>query len=254
MISAAETREKLPVKCQQNKVKKMDFTNFDFDVDLDLIDLELVWLTHKPLNCPECIDSLATSIGMHDYALPPLGPEPVAESLKMHDYAKKPSKEEAMEFDFIDVEKVEVKTEHENEEDQSPTLCQKCHLSHDPAYICNFPQDYKCKKCGKMFNSPSCLKRHESTHTKEKNYFCPQCGKGFARRDVLRRHIRMHNGEKPYECELCGKRFTDSGNLRCHEMTHFKARPHMCLNCGKRFKTKWYLEKHQQFQSCSSEN
>ena len=216
----------------------MDFSILDFDVDLDIIDLELAWLTHNPTNCPECIDSLATSIGMHDYALPPLEPEPVAESLKMHDYAKKPPT-----VTFIDVDQVQVKTEHGIEQDPLS-------VSHDPINH----EEYKCKKCGKFFNSPSCLKRHELTHTKEKNYFCPQCGKGFARRDVLRRHIRMHNGEKPYECELCGKRFTDSGNLRCHEMTHFKARPHMCLICGKRFKTKWYLEKHQQSRCSISEN
>lgn len=225
-----------------------DFTSsyLTDDVDLDLVDLGLTWLTlerdHKPDQCEECKHCLFTSLGMHDYALPPLDPEPIAESMKMHDYAS----EEV----FIDPLEVQVKIEEINTE---VIQCQKCGQRHDSAFICNVSEDHKCRKCGKGFKSQSCLKRHESTHVKEKNYFCPQCGKGFARRDVLARHIRMHNGIKPYECELCGKRFTDSGNLACHQQNiHFKMRNHLCLTCGKRFKSKWYLTKHQEHRCSES--
>ncbi|EJD00689.1 uncharacterized protein FOMMEDRAFT_47023, partial [Fomitiporia mediterranea MF3/22] len=54
---------------------------------------------------------------------------------------------------------------------------------------------HRCHMCGKMFNRPSSLKIHLTTHTGERPFPCPYpgCGRAFNVSSNMRRHFRTHN-------------------------------------------------------------
>ncbi|KAL5530872.1 hypothetical protein ACEPAF_7130 [Sanghuangporus sanghuang] len=55
---------------------------------------------------------------------------------------------------------------------------------------------HRCNLCGKLFNRPSSLKIHLTTHTGERPFPCPYpgCGRAFNVSSNMRRHFRTHNG------------------------------------------------------------
>ena len=73
-----------------------------------------------------------------------------------------------------------------------------------------------CSICGKLWVSPSMLKRHMTSHTGKKPFKCDRCGKAFSMKSTLEQHTTVHTGEKPYECGTCGLHFSYKANLKRH--------------------------------------
>eukprot|EP00049_Salpingoeca_infusionum_P015921 m.315985 g.315985 ORF g.315985 m.315985 type:complete len:799 (-) comp15977_c0_seq1:937-3333(-) len=55
-----------------------------------------------------------------------------------------------------------------------------------------------------------------------RQFKCKQCGRLFNSSSNLRRHVRSHFGTKPYGCRLCEKRFTTTVNRNKHEQQHWE--------------------------------
>ena len=53
-----------------------------------------------------------------------------------------------------------------------------------------------------------------------KSRTCPVCWKVFKAASFLKRHQVTHTGERNHECQICGKTFTQSSNLKRHHLTH----------------------------------
>ncbi|XP_058826336.1 zinc finger protein 700-like isoform X2 [Topomyia yanbarensis] len=83
------------------------------------------------------------------------------------------------------------------------------------------PEYNDCEICGQRIKGPkAALKKHQKTHTEEKNYICAVCGKGFTTQGYLRQHSIIHTDLMPFECSVCHRKFNNKYNMLTHEKKH----------------------------------
>lgn len=105
--------------------------------------------------------------------------------------------------------------------------------------------------CKKMFADSSNRKKHERTHSANRERFhCkePGCTKSYSTKTDLNLHIKTHRQDFPHKCSHpnCKKAFVRVSELYAHERTHDNIMPHCCNRCGKRFREKARLRRHQE--------
>ncbi|XP_055639382.1 zinc finger protein 28 homolog [Toxorhynchites rutilus septentrionalis] len=84
------------------------------------------------------------------------------------------------------------------------------------------PEYHDCEVCGQRIKGPkAALKKHQKTHTEEKNFICAVCGKGFTTQGYLRQHSIIHTDLMPFECSVCHRKFNNKYNMLTHEKKHF---------------------------------
>ena len=81
---------------------------------------------------------------------------------------------------------------------------------------------FKCSKCGKSFDKPTNLFRHEKIH--ERTFKCQQCEKELSTPSQLFKHEKLHamkeSNEKPFKCSHCERAFNRFDNMTAHEKIH----------------------------------
>lgn len=107
-----------------------------------------------------------------------------------------------------------------------------------------------CTKCGKIFLSMKCLKKHNCYAAKPKidfKHMCSTCGRLFPDRSKLKDHEQSHMGIMS-SCKFCGKQFLHKDSLRKHErMGHAQERRFSCNvdGCEWAFRYPQNLKRHQ---------
>ena len=85
-------------------------------------------------------------------------------------------------------EKVHTRAEERHQQEQDTRI----KLTHGQNVSDSDNKPYKCKYCGKSYNFPSELKRHEPVHTRQPNFKCQHCSRCFFHTGNLKQHEKMH--------------------------------------------------------------
>uniref|UniRef100_A0A1Q3F8D8 Putative c2h2-type zn-finger protein n=1 Tax=Culex tarsalis TaxID=7177 RepID=A0A1Q3F8D8_CULTA len=111
---------------------------------------------------------------------------------------------------------------------------------------------YNCSICNRGFGSKAILRRHEVSHSDERNHACDICGKGFKTKRAKAKHTKyMHTAPRNHSCEICNDSFTNSHRLRYHMNRHSGACPYKCRNgtegCNAAFPTPDGRQRHEEY-------
>ncbi|CDS41747.1 zinc finger protein [Echinococcus multilocularis] len=101
---------------------------------------------------------------------------------------------------------------------------------------------WKCRECGKTYNSSASLRMHQHSHSRQ--WKCRFCAKAFSRKWLLEGHERTHTGEKPFICPVCRRGFADRSNMRTHMQTHMAVKHCRCPHCPRSFIRRDLLIRH----------
>ncbi|KAG6460257.1 hypothetical protein O3G_MSEX011883 [Manduca sexta] len=102
-----------------------------------------------------------------------------------------------------------------------------------------------CGACGKKFNYPNQVLRHQKHfHMGEKSFKCQSCDMMFSSQANLTQHAIKHSTQREHKCEYCGKAFKWRKNLTTHIMMHLNNRRHVCSACDERFVQQTSLKYH----------
>lgn len=103
----------------------------------------------------------------------------------------------------------------------------------------------QCPMCPKSFNLRCHFTQHMNiVHSENRNFKCPICGKKYQTQELLEQHIEKHSGEKPFKCTQCDKSYNNKIDLKRHAKTHDEVLDHICQRCGWGFVRADHLEKH----------
>ncbi|XP_054655791.1 zinc finger protein 11-like [Dunckerocampus dactyliophorus] len=136
------------------------------------------------------------------------------------------------------------------------------------------PGNKTCPVCGKNFLRAAAMRRHQETHSENRDlrHKCAHCDKRFRDQyDMNRHNMRVHEREDinsntddtadvsslemldNKNCSLCGKFFARQVDMERHMKSHSEDRPYKCLFCEKRFKNPYVLKRHQK-EICKSKD
>ncbi|XP_034030995.1 zinc finger protein 1035 isoform X2 [Thalassophryne amazonica] len=106
----------------------------------------------------------------------------------------------------------------------------------------NTSRTYSCRFCGKCFERPLSLQKHELTHKGERPYSCPKCNKAFKKHRHLITHQSIH--QRRIQCTVCNKILPTIEGLLQHQNAHVKKGMLQCPDCPMQFEIPAYLLKH----------
>ena len=133
-----------------------------------------------------------------------------------------------------------------------------------------------CKTCGKPFQTPSALRKHQYQHSDVKlpctkcdqefpfqsqldnhmikhrdlaTYKCMAkgCPKWFKNKGDLTKHLKKHTGDV-HQCKFCDYTANCPENLKGHMMGHSNFKRYVCLMCGEGFR--WSQERKRHLVKC----
>lgn len=137
-----------------------------------------------------------------------------------------------------------------NDESQSETL----QMSNEISEPVKTDESLVCNVCNKELRGAVALRRHQKTHSREKQYVCQYCNKAFADPSYLTKHIKRHTGDKAYTCTVCKAKFYEPSILKVHMRIHTGEKPFKCLECQKSFAQSNQLETHKLTHNTNREN
>lgn len=107
---------------------------------------------------------------------------------------------------------------------------------------------YKCALCVKCFGHPTELKKHERTHSMERQFACDRCDETFSLQSSLTLHKnRVHDtnaDDKPFQCYLCDYSFSQASDLNIHIYVHINEKPFECPDCAELFENLKMFQDH----------
>ncbi len=104
----------------------------------------------------------------------------------------------------------------------------------------NIPCQYKCGKCGRLFDKWRAISVHR--HSCSRDYYCMYCKLPFLSQKHLTLHLKTHKASRMKQCPICNKRYQPQ-HFQDHLQTHSLL---TCTVCKKQFKGERNLRIHMQ--------